>query len=164
MDGRPVYLRGKPQPTLSNVHEGELVHRVGHGAGRIDVPVCTHSELIAGHLTPGFIVTLKASAQGFTLADLVRGRAVRACGHCERETEVNVVTLADLVRGRAVRACGHCERETEVNVDAWSSSHPMHPNCNANRYHQKQRQRHRKINRIRIHLSTSLLVAGTKLT
>jgi hypothetical protein len=65
---------------------------------------------------------------------------------------------------RAVRACGHCGRETEVNVDAWSSSHPMHPNRNANRYHQKQRQRHRKINRIRIHLSTSLPVAGTKLT
>jgi hypothetical protein len=73
-------------------------------------------------------------------------------------------TLADLVRGRAVRACGHCGRETEVNVDAWSSSHPMHPNRNANRYHQKQRQRHGKINRIRIHLSTSLPVAGTKLT
>ena len=79
MDGRArVNLSGKPQPTLSNVHEGELVHRVGHGAGRIDVPVCTHSELIAGHLTPGFIVTLKASAQGFTLADLVRGRGLFA--------------------------------------------------------------------------------------
>jgi hypothetical protein len=59
---------------------------------------------------------------------------------------------------------GIAGRETEVNVDAWSSSHPMHPNRNANRYHQKQRQRHRKINRIRIHLSTSLPVAGTKLT
>jgi hypothetical protein len=57
MDGRPVYLRGKPQPTLSNVHEGELVHRVGHRAGRLDVSVCPYSELIAGHLTPGFIVT-----------------------------------------------------------------------------------------------------------
>ena len=56
MDG--VYLSGKPQPTLSNVHEGELVHRVGHHAGRRDVPLCPRSELIAGHLTPGFIVTL----------------------------------------------------------------------------------------------------------
>jgi hypothetical protein len=58
MDGRPVYLRGKPQPTLSNIHEGELVHWVGHRAGRLDVPVCSRSELIAGHLTPGLIVTL----------------------------------------------------------------------------------------------------------
>jgi len=58
MDGGPVYLSGKPQPTLSNVHEGELVHRVGHRAGRLDVSVCPYSELITGHLTPGFIVTL----------------------------------------------------------------------------------------------------------
>jgi hypothetical protein len=50
-------LSGKPQPTLSNIHEGELVHRVGHRACRLDVPVCPRSELIAGHLTPGFIVT-----------------------------------------------------------------------------------------------------------
>ena len=34
---------------------------------------------------------VKASAQGFTLADLVRRRAVRACGHCGHETEVNVL-------------------------------------------------------------------------
>ena len=34
------------------------MHRVGHGAGRVDVPVCTRSELMAGHLTPGFRVTL----------------------------------------------------------------------------------------------------------
>jgi len=58
MDGGPVYLSGKPQPPLSNIHEGELVHRVGHRACRLDVPVCPRSELIAGHLTPGFIVTL----------------------------------------------------------------------------------------------------------
>jgi hypothetical protein len=55
MDG--VYLSGKPQPTLSNIHEGELVHRVGHRACRLDVPVCPRSEIIPGHLTPGFIVT-----------------------------------------------------------------------------------------------------------
>src|SRR5258708_37222806 len=54
MDGRPVYLRGKPQPTLSNVHEGELVHWVGHRAGCLDVSVRSYSELIAGHLTPRF--------------------------------------------------------------------------------------------------------------
>jgi hypothetical protein len=53
---------------------------------------------------------VKASSQGFTLADLVRGRGLFA-------------------------PRGHCGRETEVNVDAWSSSHPMHPNRNANRYH-----------------------------
>ncbi len=58
MDGRPVFLSGKPQPTLSNVHEGELVHRVDRRAGRLDVHACPCSELIAGHLTPGFIVTL----------------------------------------------------------------------------------------------------------
>jgi|GraSoi_2013_40cm_1033754.scaffolds.fasta_scaffold23777_2 hypothetical protein len=58
MGGRPVYLSGKPQPTLSNVDEGKPVHRVGHRARRLDVPVCPRSELIAGHLTPGFIVTL----------------------------------------------------------------------------------------------------------
>jgi hypothetical protein len=42
------------------------------------------------------------------------------------------------------------------------TSHPMHPNRNANCYHQKQRQRQRKTNRIRIHLSTSLPALGTK--
>jgi hypothetical protein len=57
MEGRPVYLRGKPQLTLSNVHEGEFVHRVGHGAGGLDVPVRPRSELISGHLTPRFMVT-----------------------------------------------------------------------------------------------------------
>jgi hypothetical protein len=58
MDGRArVNLSGKPYPTLSNVHKGELVHRVGHRAGCLDVSVRSYSELIAGHLTPGFIVT-----------------------------------------------------------------------------------------------------------
>ena len=38
----------------------------------------------------------------------------------------------------------------------------MDPKRNANCYHQKQRQRHRKTNRIRIHLSTSLPALGTK--
>jgi hypothetical protein len=58
--------------------------------------------------------------------------------------------------------CRTSDHETTVNVDAWSPSHPMDPKGNANCYHQKQRQRHRKTNRIRIHLSTSLPALGTK--
>jgi hypothetical protein len=38
----------------------------------------------------------------------------------------------------------------------------MHPNRSANRYRQKQWQRHRKTYCIRIHLSISLTVVGTK--
>jgi hypothetical protein len=38
----------------------------------------------------------------------------------------------------------------------------MHPNSNANRYHQKQRQRHRKTNRICIHFNTTPPALGTK--
>jgi hypothetical protein len=38
----------------------------------------------------------------------------------------------------------------------------MHPNSNANRYHQKQWQRHRKTNRICIHLNTTPRALGTK--
>ena len=58
--------------------------------------------------------------------------------------------------------CRTSDHETTVNVDAWSPSHPMDPKRNANGYHQKQRQRHRKTNRIRVHLSTSLPALGTK--
>ena len=47
---RPVYLSGKPQPTLSHVHERELAYRVGHRAGRLDALLRPRSELIAIHL------------------------------------------------------------------------------------------------------------------
>jgi hypothetical protein len=52
-----IYLSGKPQPTLGEVHKGELAHWVDHRVCRLDVPVRPHSEFIASHLAPGFMVT-----------------------------------------------------------------------------------------------------------
>jgi hypothetical protein len=43
-----------------------------------------------------------------------------------------------------------------------SPSHPVHPNSKADRYHQKQRERRRKTNRICIHLNTTSPALGTK--
>jgi hypothetical protein len=57
--GRPVNLSSEPQPTLREVHKGELPHRVGHRVCRLDVSNRPHSEFIASHLTPGFMATTR---------------------------------------------------------------------------------------------------------
>jgi hypothetical protein len=74
-----VYLRGKPQPTLSNVREGELVHWVGHRVGRLDVSVCPRSELVSGHLIPGFIVILLRPSLNGERGCLLKMHSAKGC-------------------------------------------------------------------------------------